>query len=447
MKLCFGIRFRACLLLIALLLAVGELNQGIDDGLSSSHPSDPPHAAGPKHARSFARLNLENGREVEYVGMFSADGKYRASSKFSNFLQRMGIGPSPDTQQRDVPPKMLHSYGRVVESYEPPDHAVDLPETNPPLGNARDAVVTFAYGHRRVLQVPQRLTTDSMRRVILTDPSVPAVHILDPKRKTSFSILGGQGRRLQLPGGVAVDGDDNIYITDLARGIVLVYDQYGSFVRLIGIFHGENMYRRLTGIAIDRKAGHLYLADGPRHLVFMLDLQGNVLKRTGQQWKDGSTPGLKLRNDTGPRELNNPTEIAVGDHEVVVLDSGGTRVRILDLEFNLVGGFSVYLAPRQEADGLGIDKEGNVYVSYVSTSEIRAYNRDGKPLGSFGKAGFRMGEFNAPRGLWVDSTNRIYVADTQNARIQVFQLSDENENTECASQTSGAQSSSACSGQ
>jgi hypothetical protein len=33
-----------------------------------------------------------------------------------------------------------------------------------------------------------------------------------------------------------------------------------------------------------------------------------------------------------------------------------------------------------------------------------------------------MGEFSAPGGLWVDANNRLYVADTANVRVQLFQL-------------------------
>jgi len=51
------------------------------------------------------------------------------------------------------------------------------------------------------------------------------------------------------------------------------------------------------------------------------------------------------------------------------------------------------------------------------------YQPDGMPLGTFGQPGNRVGEFRAPRGLWVDGSNRIYVSDTENARVQVFQVS------------------------
>ncbi|MGB7556122.1 MAG: 6-bladed beta-propeller [Candidatus Korobacteraceae bacterium] len=386
-------------------------------------------------ARVFPRLSLGTGREVVYVGVFLPDAIFRGTSKFSRFLDAMNV-PRPDAgppvgsseqaaRQSGVPPWMLSCNQRVVDDIEPPAHAIALAEGHSPAGNIRDAVVSFVYGPSRVLRTPQRLTTDSRQRVILSDPGIPAVHVLDPKRKTSFSILGGQGRRLQSPTGVAVDGEDNIYVADAKRGMVLVYDRYGKFVRYIGSFHGENIYQRPTGIAIDRKAGHLYLADGPRHLIFVLDLEGNLLKRVGKKSDDTGSGGLKRRNNPGLEGFNYPTEIAVSDREVAVLDTAGTRVQIMDLECNLLGSFSVLNASYPEADredGLGLDNEGNVYVSDAGTSEVRMYNEEGRLVASFGQAGSRMGEFSAPKGLWIDASNRLYVADTENARVQLFQL-------------------------
>jgi sugar lactone lactonase YvrE len=70
-----------------------------------------------------------------------------------------------------------------------------------------------------------------------------------------------------------------------------------------------------------------------------------------------------------------------------------------------------------------VDRTGNIYVSSTRDSQIGIYRRDGRLLGSFGRPGMEIGEFNSPAGLWIDGTNRLYVGDTNNGRIQVFQLS------------------------
>ena len=79
--------------------------------------------------------------------------------------------------------------------------------------------------------------------------------------------------------------------------------------------------------------------------------------------------------------------------------------------------------PRQDREnGLSADADGNVYASSHRNSMVRVYNPGGHLLAAFGQSGTRVGEFAAPEGLWVDSANRLYVADSGNGRVQLFQL-------------------------
>ncbi|MGA2903754.1 MAG: 6-bladed beta-propeller [Candidatus Korobacteraceae bacterium] len=355
---------------------------------------------------------------MKYLGTFCANATYKKASKFTRALEGQGSNSwstsvlgEDAARQSVVPWRMILPTRRVVEDFAPPAHATEIAQPPSNLASIRNKVVTLVYGRARVMGAPQQVTTDSQQRVIISDPELRAVHVFDPKGKTSFSILGSQGRRLQMPAGVAVDAEDNIYIADSEQGMVLVYSQYGQFVRYIGNFHGENMYERPTGIAIDRKAGRLYLADTPRNLIFVLDLQGNVLKRVGTD-----------RHGRGSGEFASPTQIAVSDHGIVVLDAEGSRLQVLDFDGNRIGYFRVVVGVDEE-NGLALDREGNIYVSYVARSIISVYQPDGTPMGTFGQPGSRIGEFLAPKGLWVDASNRIYVADAVNARVQVFQLS------------------------
>lgn len=370
-----------------------------------------------RNVRAFPQISLGGNRSLEYLGTFCANAKYKKSSKFTRALEKVG-SPSRSTsvltqgvdRKREVPAQMILPARRVVDDFEPSFHATKIAQPASNLVSIRDQLVTFAYGPARVMRAPHQVTTDSMLRVIISDPELPAVHVFDPKGKTSFSILGDQGRRLRRPGGVAVDAEDNIYIADSERGVVLVYNQYGQFVRYIGNFLGENMYERPTGIAIDRKARRLYLADTPRNLVFILDLQGNVLKRLG-----------KDRNGIGSGEFISPTQIAVSGHGIVVLDSKGARLQVLDLDGNRTYCYRVVTA-RDRDNGLAVDGSGNIYISYGATSMVGIYKPDGTLMGGFGQPGYKIGEFLTPLGLWVDGSDRIYVAEAANARVQVFQV-------------------------
>jgi DNA-binding beta-propeller fold protein YncE len=53
---------------------------------------------------------------------------------------------------------------------------------------------------------------------------------------------------------------------------------------------------------------------------------------------------------------------------------------------------------------------------------IQIFDAEGKFLYSFGGQGQDQGEFWMPAGIYVDENDFIYVADSYNARIQVFHL-------------------------
>ena len=181
---------------------------------------------------------------------------------------------------------------------------------------------------------------------------------------------------------------------------MLVYNQHGHSVRYIGMFRGESMYERPTGIAIDRKAGRLYLADTPRNLVFILDLQGNILKRLGKDKNGNGSGRIRISDpDRGQRSRNRGSGYA-----------GLSRIQILDFDGNRTASYRV-ASGADGNNGLAVDKEGNIYISYVASSVISMYKPDGMPIGTFGQSGSRIGEFRDPRGMWVVEASRIYVAE------------------------------------
>jgi hypothetical protein len=48
------------------------------------------------------------------------------------------------------------------------------------------------------------------------------------------------------------------------------------------------------------------------------------------------------------------------------------------------------------------------------------FTKDGKYLGAWGTLGTGEGQFSIPHGIVIDSKDRLYVADRNNARIQVY---------------------------
>ena len=70
--------------------------------------------------------------------------------------------------------------------------------------------------------------------------------------------------------------------------------------------------------------------------------------------------------------------------------------------------------------GRAIDGEGNVYVADSWNHRIQVFDPQGRFLRKWGTEGEENGQFADPKGLATDGDGNVYVADSGNHRIQVF---------------------------
>lgn len=74
----------------------------------------------------------------------------------------------------------------------------------------------------------------------------------------------------------------------------------------------------------------------------------------------------------------------------------------------------------QRPRGVAFDASGNMWVADTQNNRIQKYSANGSFLMQFGSAGMGAGQFNKPIGLAVGSNGWIWVADSVNKRVQVF---------------------------
>ena len=70
--------------------------------------------------------------------------------------------------------------------------------------------------------------------------------------------------------------------------------------------------------------------------------------------------------------------------------------------------------------GLAVDQEGNLYVADTLNNRIEIFDGDGKFVSTFGKAGDGPGYFSRPKGVAIDGDGHIWVVDGMQDRVQVF---------------------------
>ena len=264
-----------------------------------------------------------------------------------------------------------------------------------------------------VLIRPYSVVTDSHGRVIVSDPGAIGVHIFDfAQQKYKFLSRADKDKDAMLsPQCVAVDADDNIYVTDSQTGKIFVWDANGKYSRVIGSLKGgEGYFKRPTGIAVDSAAQRIYVTDTLRDQIFVMDMQGSVLGKFG-------------KNGDGNGEFNYPTELRLDGPNLVVVDAMNFRVQVLGRDGTFkysIGQIGDGTGAMFRPKGVAVDSEGDLYVVDGLWSMVQVFNRQGQLLYYFGGHGVRPGEFQLPAGLFIDHDDRVYVVDSFNRRIQVY---------------------------
>ena len=226
--------------------------------------------------------------------------------------------------------------------------------------------ISFSFGGRLrtfyVLTIPNK-NIQQFQQGVSAFPATPEFTSMPQSATNTFQGGKGSGRgQFDSPTGIAVDGSGNVLVADTGNGRIEKFSPTGAFLSIIGTKgSGQGQLGQPNGIAIDR-VGNIYVADAGNHRVLTLKPEGTFIA----EWK-------------GP-ELG-------------------------------------FYGPRR----IAIGPDDSIYVADQGHSRIVKFNPDGTVVTGWGSKGNGDGQFNDPTSLAVDPvTNKIYVADPINKRIQVF---------------------------
>jgi uncharacterized protein (TIGR03437 family) len=265
---------------------------------------------------------------------------------------------------------------------------------------------------------------------------------------TTWIFRGDQKPALQAPLGnlssLVVDAAGNIYAADTENHLVVRISPDGLLRVVAGNgfrgFSGDSGPAESSslfapgGVAVDT-AGNIYIADTLNHRIRRIS-GGTITTFAGTGVPGSSGEGLLATQAA----LNAPQSVAVDTSGTVyIADTQNHRVRkvvngtITTVAGTGVRGFSGDGGPAVSAavgspQGLALDGSGNLYFADRDNQRVRKV-----PLGSGvistlagnGVASFSgdngpavSASLNSPRGVAVDRTGRVFVADTLNSRIR-----------------------------
>ncbi len=178
-----------------------------------------------------------------------------------------------------------------------------------------------------------------------------------------------QGMEFQAPSAVAVDSHDRVYVFQRGDPPVLVFDREGNL---------DSQWPRKDGVPAD---AHLIYV-GPDDGVYLADRDAHQILKY--------TPAGELVMSLGTRDqaelqapFNHPADVCVAPPGSPI--AGDILV----------------------ADGYG-------------NSSVHRFSPDGVYISSFGEPGSGPGQFRVPHSVRVSADGRVYVADRENNRVQVF---------------------------
>jgi len=162
----------------------------------------------------------------------------------------------------------------------------------------------------------------------------------------------------------------------------------------------------------------LYVADSANHRITVFDQNGQFIRSIGKY-------GLAPETDV----LNEPWDVGVApDGRVVIADTWNHRI----VEFSPDGKYLAtrgYQGPNILTDplafwgprGIDVDSAGLVYLADTGNKRIQVFDAQGKFIRQLGSGGSADGQLDEPAGVVVSkNTGNVYVADTWNQRVSVY---------------------------
>jgi NHL repeat len=279
----------------------------------------------------------------------------------------------------------------------------------------------------------RRLSVGPGDFLVLTDPDLDRVVVYDlagdrPRKRVAFGEPGQKPGQLASPHGAAISPRGDLFVADTFNHRVQAFDlsatlegwpgrllrSWGGFGSGPGDFDAPQAGMAVPPAGAQQK--RVFVVDTGNHRVQAFDL-------------DGAPTGLVIggRGDA-PGRLDTPTGVAfdpTGRH-LYVSESGNRRVSAFSADtgaFLFAFGANVLRAPA----GIAADSRGDLLVTDAGTRLVHRFRpepaadpRGARAIGSWGRSGGGDGEWTSPRAIAIDARDRVYVADRDGTRCQVF---------------------------
>jgi len=267
--------------------------------------------------------------------------------------------------------------------------------------------VTFLRSYRAGFGAPTRVAVDAAGNAYVTDAARGQVVVRAANGRIVSKATG-----LGHPISVAVGSAGRVYIGDGAAGSVTAFAADWSPLFQLGQGPGEFLLPNDLGV--DATTGNVYVADSKAHVVKIYSAAGAFLQSFGGQ-------------GSGDGQFNFPVALFVDPtaQQVLVVDQLNYRVEVFDTAGNFLSCFGTQGSGPGKFNmpqGVTVDAQGRVFVADAFEGRVQVLDRNGDFVRYIGDFGDGAGQLRIPVGLAIDRTNRLLVGAANNARLEMFGL-------------------------
>ena len=288
---------------------------------------------------------------------------------------------------------------------------------------------------------PCALAINSEGNLYFADSKNNCVHVFSASAELLFKFgkSGSWKERgtLNNPMAIAVDSEDNIFVAD--RHKISIFDKSGSFIRGFGRSGSDpGQFSRIKGLCIG-KHGHLYVSEDDNNRVQIFECS-----KPGEAQDHGAGGHIKVltfrrpaytigpSSDKPVKVLSNITEpcgiTTAPNGDLYVVSKKGKKVLLYaghDFEFKEQLD-CIYRETSRDNEivdpkGVTICEDGCLLLNLKN--EVVKVTIEGDVIASVGKKGRRgkgESELDSPNGIALGRDGRVYVADSGNNRVQIF---------------------------
>jgi DNA-binding beta-propeller fold protein YncE len=215
-----------------------------------------------------------------------------------------------------------------------------------------------------------------------------------------------------------IDDGGILYVSELGGDRVQLFTPEGELLReLRGDDTPAGSFDGAAGVLVAPN-GDVYVADFYHHHVVRFGQDGSFRNLIG-------VPGRLL-----PGRLHYPTDLDWSEGRLVVADAYNHRIQLFTPDGEPLIRFGGLLGSGLPGSGLGsfrvasgvaTDGAGRIYVADFENHRIQVFGAKGELRSVFGSQGKGPGEFERPTDLDIGPAGRIFVVDFGNDRVQVFE--------------------------